>query len=120
MNKNNEFNITYTKNETKNNGFDFSGKITKLIGTGDDAKNSIAYLALKWSFGCLFLLIILSFLYAFYNKNCNTLFDNIVKVCGIITPTITLLLGYVFGNRKAGYIKRSRRKNHGNKIHIKN
>lgn len=106
---NEEFNVNTETNN--NNQLNYSGgKITELIGTGENAKNSIAYLVLQWCFRCLSTLIILTFLYAiiysiFFGKDCNLFSDNLVKVCGIVTPIITLLLGYVFGSRRDGYVE---------------
>lgn len=46
---------------------DTKGEISRIIGSGQDAKNSIAYQVLKWSF--VFLAII------FFGVSCHTIYN---------------------------------------------
>lgn len=74
--------------------------ITSLIGSGDDAKNSIAFLSLKWCFISLLVIFIGVSLYSSYKLYIGkeeSYLENLLKGTGIITPIITLILGYVFG-----------------------
>lgn len=89
-----------------NNSLDYKGtedpqcEISKIIGTGQDAKNSIAYQVLKWSFVSLAVIFVGVSCYTAYNicqKQSDSYIDNLTRGAGIITPIITLILGYVFG-----------------------
>lgn len=82
--------------------FDYIGEINQKIGTGDNAKDAIAYLCLRWSFILLSAILIILSIYSavmIYNGKEETFVDNLLKGCGIITPIITLLLGYIFANK---------------------
>ena len=72
------------------------GTISKVIGSGDNAKNSIVYKTIVWSFLCgvLFSLIIVGF--GIYKTSSNPI-DEIKGVWAIFVPVITLSLGYIFG-----------------------
>lgn len=89
--------------KTKSDGsFDYIGEINQKIGTGNNAKDAIAYLCLKWSFIILSVILILLSIYSavmIYNNQKESYVDNLLKGCGIITPIITLLLGFIFGNK---------------------
>lgn len=81
--------------------------IADKIGRGQDAKNSIAYLTLKWCFISLLVGFICVTIYTVFQicKGCNDYYiENLTKCAGIITPIITLVLGYVFG-RSNGELK---------------
>lgn len=79
------------------------GKITEQIGTGDNAKNSIIWITIRWSFTIalgitILLLIFLGF--AYYNENNSEISELkkfILSIWAIFTPIITLSLGYAFG-----------------------
>ncbi|WP_195501844.1 hypothetical protein [Bacteroides clarus] len=90
-----------TKPNSKGN-FDYIGEISQKIGTGDNAKDAIAYLCLRWSFILLSVIVIILSIYSvvmiYINKE-ESFVDNLLKGCGIITPIITLLLGYIFANK---------------------
>lgn len=90
-----------TKPNFKGN-FDYIGEISQKIGTGDNAKDAIAYLCLRWSFILLSVIVIILSIYSavmIYTNKEESFVDNLLKGCGIITPIITLLLGYIFANK---------------------
>lgn len=81
----------------------FRAKITKSIGHGEDAKNSLIYLTLKFSFitGCIITgILTINFWIDKYQGNGNdneSFITYITKGWQIIIPIITLALGYAFG-----------------------
>jgi hypothetical protein len=102
INNNNSNNISL-----KNN-LDAVSTIKKIIGTGENAKNSFVYIVLKWSFllGAAFSIVIISFLILnAWNKLKKSIdileFINCIKdTWTIFTPLITLALGYAFGKSR--------------------
>ncbi|MEA3233205.1 hypothetical protein OP492_00865 [Pseudomonas mosselii] len=76
-----------------------AGKITHNIGTGENAKNSIVWMTITWSFGIAGLLSLLLFVVA---AICGDLkfIDEVKTVWSIFAPLITLALGYAFGKNK--------------------
>ncbi|KTS98309.1 hypothetical protein NS212_08725 [Pseudomonas parafulva] len=76
-----------------------AGKITHNIGTGENAKNSIVWMTITWSFSIAGALSLLLFLVA---AVCNDLkfIDEVKTVWSIFAPLITLALGYAFGKNK--------------------
>lgn len=96
-----EAEISETNNSLDYKGIeDPKGEISKIIGTGQNAKNSIAYQVLKWSFVSLAVIFIGISCYTTYNiyqNQSDSYIDNLIRGAGIITPIITLVLGYVFG-----------------------
>jgi len=75
-------------------------KITSTIGRGDDAKNSLVYLTLKWSFisGIVISgLIVLNHWFFRQNLMIPNFMGDIKVAWEIIVPIITLALGYAFG-----------------------
>ena len=90
--------------DKKNNRFNSSagvpGKITETLGSGDNARNSIIYLTIKWSFisGCVIsLFVILNYWFFRQNEKVPDFTEDIKMVWEIIIPIITLSLGYAFG-----------------------
>lgn len=82
------------------------GKISQTIGTGENAKNSIVWMTITWSFciaaGITFLLFISLWL-AYYNKNIPEIAElkkHMINMWSIFTPVITLALGYAFGKNE--------------------
>lgn len=80
------------------------GKINQYLGTGRNAKDSIIYLVIKYSFivaGVITVLVIIN--YWFFRDNDNKV-PNIVSdlkvIWEIVTPIITLALGYAFGRNE--------------------
>lgn len=82
---------------------DSQGSITKSIGTGENAKNSFVFLTLKWSFysGVIItiLVVINCWLFRVGDKVPDFMGD-IKTTWSIITPIITLALGYAFGKSR--------------------
>lgn len=76
------------------------GRISATIGRGDDAKNSLIYLTLKWAFiagiTTTFLIVINNWLFR-ANEKVPDFMGDIKITWEIIVPIITLALGYAFG-----------------------
>lgn len=88
------------KKETKFRILPSIPKITRTIGQGDDAKNSLIYLTLRWAFvsGCIItgFIVLNHWFYRPCEKIPNFMGD--VKMAwDIIIPVVTLSLGYAFG-----------------------
>lgn len=102
------------QSDKKKNRLDISvnvpGSVTSTIGTGDNAKNSIAFLTIEKTFCIGFFLSILIIVHClvccmfFYEKpDYSLLSDVILSIWNVLVPIITLSLGYVFG-----YTRRSK------------
>lgn len=102
INRGNYVKGNFDVNSRPDGEFDYVGEINQKIGTGDNAKDAIAYLCLKWSFALLAIILLLLSVYSaimIYKEKEESFVDNLLKGCGIITPIITLLLGYIFANK---------------------
>lgn len=94
------------KNEITTPSNNLFGTITKTIGTGENAKNSIVWMTITWSFviatGISFILLIFLGIAYFQDKESliTDLTKNITTVWSIFTPIITLALGYAFGRNE--------------------
>ena len=75
------------------------GQIAKIIGSGNNAQNSIVYKTISWSFLSAIILSIVVFIYIAYKGIDNPL-DSLKIVWSIFIPLITLSLGYIFGKTK--------------------
>lgn len=82
------------------------GTITRRIGTGENAKNSIVWMTITWSF-CIasgitfFIFILLLITYFSSDKEYfNSLIKHSFSMWSIFTPIITLALGYAFGRNE--------------------
>lgn len=81
----------------------FIGKITQQIGTGEDAKHSIVWITIRWSFVISTSLTLILFIFlgfAYYNNNQAEIAElkkYILSIWSVFTPLITLSLGYAFG-----------------------
>lgn len=76
------------------------GKITGTIGSGEDAKNSLIYLTLKWAFTTgiiISICIVLNYWFFRINDKVPDFVGDIKIAWEIIVPIITLALGYAFG-----------------------
>lgn len=85
----------------QNNKWKADGKIAGYLGTGDNAKNSIVYIVIKYCFWTAIIICILIALNCWFfqnddNKSINLTHD-IKIIWEIVTPIITLALGYLFG-----------------------
>lgn len=87
----------------KNKDTHFSRSILEnVIGSGENAKNNISFTIIVSSFICigvftLFVLIDYWWLHCSDNK---TISEEIKEVWTMVTPLLTLTLGYVFGKGK--------------------
>ncbi len=80
------------------------GRVTETIGTGENAKNSLIYLTLKWAFivGGVFTLFVVINCWIFReNEVVPDIVRDIVALWKILIPIITLALGYAFGRAKS-------------------
>jgi len=88
------------------NGVPLIADITKKIGVGDDAKNSIVWVTIKWSFLVGSITTLAIYLRLFWTSaDCRlelekTLIRDVISAWSVFTPMITLALGYAFGKGK--------------------
>jgi hypothetical protein len=78
------------------------GAISKTIGTGDNAQNSIVWITIRWSLilgGLVSLALYLRPVYCQTDYS-GSLVEDIKATWDIFMPIITLALGYVFGKGK--------------------
>ena len=97
---NRDVKLSYPKNERINTLKNpFIPEITRTIGQGDDAKNSIVYLVIKWAFFAGGFITSLCFInnWFFDKEKSFCVVDAIRIIWEIIMPIITLALGYAFG-----------------------
>lgn len=76
-----------------------AGKITQNIGTGENAKNSIVWMTITWSFSIACGLSFLFLVVALF-KDGGSLMEDVKSIWGLFVPIITLALGYAFGKSK--------------------
>lgn len=76
-----------------------AGKITHNIGTGENAKNSIVWMTIRWSFIVPGTMSLLLFILVLAEKDLKYT-EEIKTVWAIFIPIITLALGYAFGKSK--------------------
>lgn len=76
-----------------------AGKIAENIGTGENAKNSIVWMTITWSFviACVMTLLVLVAASIAGNK---AYMDDVKGIWALFIPIITLALGYAFGKSK--------------------
>jgi hypothetical protein len=98
--------ILYKPEEPKKNtsgslsNRDKVGTITTAIGTGENAKNSLIYICIKWSFvsaGVLCLFVTANNWSFRVNEKVPNVVEDYRIIAGIFLPLITLALGYAFG-----------------------
>ncbi|MBC3336612.1 hypothetical protein HU732_09935 [Pseudomonas proteolytica] len=75
------------------------GTITQTIGTGDNAKNSIVWMTITWSFVVAGALSLLLFALVVAEKDFKYV-QEIKSVWSVFIPLITLALGYAFGKNQ--------------------
>lgn len=75
------------------------GKIAANIGSGEDAKNSIVWMTITWSFCIAGALSLLMFVLVVTDRDFKYI-DEIKSIWSIFIPIITLALGYAFGKSK--------------------
>lgn len=82
------------------------GTITRTIGTGENAKNSIVWMTITWSFyvaGGITLIFCIFLGIAYFQCNealIAKLMEQLSNIWSIFTPLITLSLGYAFGRNQ--------------------
>jgi uncharacterized integral membrane protein len=76
-----------------------AGTITQTIGTGDNAKNSIVWMTITWSFVVAGALSLLLFSLVVAEKDFKYV-QEIKSVWSVFIPLITLALGYAFGKNQ--------------------
>jgi len=76
-----------------------AGKITENIGSGENAKNSIVWMTITWSFFTAGIISLLLFSLVVADKDFKYI-DEIKSVWSIFVPLITLALGYAFGKNQ--------------------
>lgn len=80
-----------------------NGKIADTIGTGENAKNSIVYLTIKWAFIAATIISALCIINAWLfreNEKVPDFTAEVETVWKIVIPIITLALGYQFGKHE--------------------
>ena len=75
-----------------------AGKITHNIGTGENAKNSIVWMTITWSFAIAGSLSLILLILATWKE--FEFLEALKSVWSIFVPLITLALGYAFGKSK--------------------
>ena len=87
----------------KRNGKDrlapIAGKITHLLGTGENAQFSIVYKTISWSFAAAGISSIIVVSHILYKNNGNVI-EALKGIWAIFIPVITLSLGYIFGKSR--------------------
>ena len=75
-----------------------TGSITKIIGSGENAKNSITYFTIKYSFIAMGVIIAIFTIISMTSpKVINNFIGGVRTITSIFLPIITLSLGYLFG-----------------------
>lgn len=76
-------------------------KIPQILGEGETAKHSIVYLVLKWAFVSGTVITIFVIINYWLFRDCDNkvpaITDDLKVIWEIVTPIITLTLGYEFG-----------------------
>jgi len=76
------------------------GSIAQTIGTGENAKDSIVYLVIKWSFysglGITYIVVCNNWFFR-KDEKVPDIVGDIESSWAIVIPIITLALGYYFG-----------------------
>lgn len=85
-----------------------SKKIEEIIGTGNEAKNSIIWVTIRWCLAiplAISILFFISLWFSYYNNNyqeAKEIKEYMLKIWAVFAPLITLALGYLYGrNEKA-------------------
>lgn len=75
------------------------GTLAEIMGTGENAKNSIVWMTITWSFAIATALSLLFFSLVVCYKDFSYL-ESIKSIWSMFIPLITLALGYAFGKSK--------------------
>lgn len=78
------------------------GEITRQIGSGENAKNSIIWLTIRWSFIVAAITTLAIYLRPTYCQADigQDLVGDIKAIWSVFMPVITLALGYAFGKSR--------------------
>jgi hypothetical protein len=96
-----------TKSKFKQKISTNSTKIEEIIGTGNEAKNSIIWITIRW---CLAIPLTISILFfislwaSYYNNNyqeAKEIKEYMLKIWAVFAPLITLALGYLYGKNES-------------------
>ncbi len=97
-------NETVSKPVKNNKWFqDFRGKLTKYIGTGENARHSLVLIVITGLLIIFVLITVLIFIDKWLTNNCDenkNIVKDIVDLWEMVLPVITLALGYAFGKNK--------------------
>jgi len=96
-------NFTESRKTEVNSGDSFIPKITSAIGRGEDARNSLVYITIKYCFisACVITILVVLNHWIFRKEETIPNFvGDIQIVWDIAVPLITLALGYAFGKLK--------------------
>ncbi len=80
------------------------GRLAKFLGEKDEATNSLAFIAIILSFGCLFFAFIFAFV-AFLvlsskgEQDLSSFFQSMKGIVECFAPIITLIIGYCLGEK---------------------
>lgn len=102
IDKDKTFNLSPTNNKKSIKGsFDMIGEINKKIGTGKNAEHSIIYSVLQWAFISAVIITFFVVINYWFFRDCENKVPDITSdlriIWEIVTPIITLALGYEFG-----------------------
>ncbi len=89
-------------NKSPVSGKPSEGEITKQIGSGDNARNSIIWVTIRWSFVIATLISVGIYFRPVYcqAEYPGDLVSDVKSVWAVFMPVITLALGYAFGRTK--------------------
>jgi tellurite resistance protein TehA-like permease len=76
---------------------DIPGEITKKIGSGKHAQDSIVWHTILWSFGTGIGVTLVIILWSSFDKDVSFQAQDIKSIWSLFIPIITLALGYIFG-----------------------
>ena len=81
-------------------------RIKEIIGTGNEAKNSIIWITIRWCLAIPLIISVLFFIslwFSYYNNNyaeAKEIKDYMLKIWSLFAPLITLALGYLYGKNE--------------------
>lgn len=86
--------------ESKFSETPIAGELVQRIGTGENAKNSIIWMTITWSFiiaGGISLILLIGYYFCSKPSPEPNVVEQLVRIWSIFAPIITLALGYAFG-----------------------
>ncbi len=76
-----------------------AGTVAAIIGTGQNAKDSVVYLTIQWSFAVASVATVMVLLHDFWVSDSLEV-PNLKDIWTVFIPIITLGLGYMFGKER--------------------